>query len=148
MLGDVNKLFVFKSLWQHPAMFCLYTFPAHSLNFHWRWRWWDRIQAIFLNLFYFKDVYLLIPWLFRILNLKSLIFFILHLLQFKSYVIQCSKIGKFWHPSLAISSTKWGLFSKSSLGVPPPTKTIWYTVYERPLSIKVKGFFSEFQVWV
>ena len=28
------------------------TFPAHNLNFH--WRWWDRIQAIFLNLFYFK----------------------------------------------------------------------------------------------
>ena len=28
-------------------------FPAHILNFHWRWRWWDRMQAIFLNLFYF-----------------------------------------------------------------------------------------------
>ena len=25
--------------------------PAHNLNFH--WRWWDRIHAIFLNLFYF-----------------------------------------------------------------------------------------------
>ena len=25
--------------------------PASNLNFH--WRWWDRIQAIFLNLFYF-----------------------------------------------------------------------------------------------
>ena len=37
-------------------MFCLYTFPAHNLNFHWRWRWrwWAQIQAIFLNLFYFK----------------------------------------------------------------------------------------------
>ena len=22
-------------------------FPAHNLNFHWRWRWWDRIQATF-----------------------------------------------------------------------------------------------------
>ena len=53
LLGIVNKLFVFKSLWQHPTMFCLYTFPAHNLNFHWRWRWWDRIKAIFLNLFYF-----------------------------------------------------------------------------------------------
>ena len=42
-----------KVCWQHPAMFCLYTFPAHNLNFHWiwRWKWWDRIQAIFLNLF-------------------------------------------------------------------------------------------------
>ena len=28
-------------------------FPAHNLNFQWRWRWWDRIQATFLNLFYF-----------------------------------------------------------------------------------------------
>ena len=28
-------------------------FPANNLNFHWRQRWWDRIQAIFLNLFYF-----------------------------------------------------------------------------------------------
>ena len=28
-------------------------FPANNLNFHWRWRWWDLIQAIFLNLFYF-----------------------------------------------------------------------------------------------
>ena len=27
-------------------------FPAYNLNFH--WRWWDRIQAIFLNLFYFN----------------------------------------------------------------------------------------------
>ena len=32
-------------------------FPAHILNFHWRWRWWDRMQAIFLNLFYFTDSY-------------------------------------------------------------------------------------------
>ena len=28
-------------------------FPAHNLNFHWRWRWWNQIQAIFLNIFYF-----------------------------------------------------------------------------------------------
>ena len=49
LLGIVNKLFG----WQHPAMFCLYTFPAHNLNFYWTWRWWDQIQAIFLNLFYF-----------------------------------------------------------------------------------------------
>ena len=27
-------------------------FLANNLNFH--WRWWDWIQAIFLNLFYFK----------------------------------------------------------------------------------------------
>ena len=28
-------------------------FSAKNLNFHWRWKWCDRIQAIFLNLFYF-----------------------------------------------------------------------------------------------
>ena len=28
-------------------------FPDNNLNFHWRWRWWDQIQAIFLNLYYF-----------------------------------------------------------------------------------------------
>ena len=22
-------------------------FPAHNFNFHWSWRWWDRIQATF-----------------------------------------------------------------------------------------------------
>ena len=31
--------------------------PAKNLNFLWRWRWWDQIQAIFLKLFYFtKDL--------------------------------------------------------------------------------------------
>ena len=29
-------------------------FPTKNLNFHWRWRWWDQIQAIFLNIFYFQ----------------------------------------------------------------------------------------------
>ena len=29
-------------------------FPAHNLNFHWRWRWLDQIQANFLIIFYFK----------------------------------------------------------------------------------------------
>ena len=24
------------------------------MSFHWRWRWWDQIQAIFLSLFYFN----------------------------------------------------------------------------------------------
>ena len=47
-----------KVCWHHPAMFCLITssnFPANDLNFHWRWRWWDWIQAIFLNIFYFNS---------------------------------------------------------------------------------------------
>ena len=29
-------------------------FPAHDLNFHWRWRWWDQIQVTFWNSFYFN----------------------------------------------------------------------------------------------
>ena len=40
-----------KNCWHHPTMFCLIT--ANNFYFHWRWRWWDEIQAIFLNLFYF-----------------------------------------------------------------------------------------------
>ena len=28
-------------------------FPTYYSNFHWRWRWWDQMQTIFLNLFYF-----------------------------------------------------------------------------------------------
>jgi hypothetical protein len=44
-----------------PAIFCLITssnFPViiHNLNSH--WRWWDQIQAIFLNLIYFQKCYL------------------------------------------------------------------------------------------
>ena len=30
-------------------------FPAHNLNFHWRWGWWDWIQVTFKNLLYFID---------------------------------------------------------------------------------------------
>ena len=30
-------------------------FPSNNLNFHWRWRWWDLIQAIFFNLLYFNE---------------------------------------------------------------------------------------------
>ena len=41
--------------WQHPAMFCLYTVPTHNLSFPWKRRWWDRIQAIFVSLFYFYN---------------------------------------------------------------------------------------------
>ena len=34
-------------------------FPAHNLNFHWRLRWWDQIQATYLfkNLYYFKIIF-------------------------------------------------------------------------------------------
>ena len=37
--------------------FTRYTnFPAHNLNFHWMWSWWDQIRATFLNFFYFMIV--------------------------------------------------------------------------------------------
>ena len=35
------------------ALFPQVNFHTQNLNFHWIWRWWDQIQAIFLNLFYF-----------------------------------------------------------------------------------------------
>ena len=45
---STNVLFS-KVCWQCPAMFCHFTpqanFPAHNLNFH--WRWWNQIQTTF-----------------------------------------------------------------------------------------------------
>ena len=43
-------------------------FPTNSLNFHWGWRWWDRIQPIFLNLFYFTNIF----FFFRLWIIKAL----------------------------------------------------------------------------
>ena len=37
-------------------------FLANNLNFHWSWRWWNRIQATFKNLFYFNT---------RVVNLEG-----------------------------------------------------------------------------
>ena len=49
------SIFIFKSLLTTSSNALPFTpkakFPAHNLNFH--WRWWDGIQPIFLNLFYF-----------------------------------------------------------------------------------------------
>ena len=70
MLGDVNKLFVFKVCWQRPVMFCLYTSTFLPIIWiftegegallhtyiHWRWRWWEWIQDTLWNLFYFKSI--------------------------------------------------------------------------------------------
>ena len=44
-----------------------YIFPANNLNFDWRWRWWDRIQAIFLNIFYF-----MFSWLGRLIYIEGI----------------------------------------------------------------------------
>ena len=54
LLGVVNKHFVFKSLLTSPSNVLPY-YP-NNLNFNLRWRWWDRIQAIFLNFFYFERI--------------------------------------------------------------------------------------------
>ena len=58
-LGIVNFLYT-KVCWQHPAKYCLHTFPTDNSNFYWRWRWWDQIQAMFSNLFYFISSYILL----------------------------------------------------------------------------------------
>ena len=53
LLDIVNKLFVFKSLLTTPSNVLPLHLPTHNLNFH--WMWWDQIQTIFLNLFYFTE---------------------------------------------------------------------------------------------
>ena len=55
LLGLVNKLLKTKSLMTSPSnVFPSYLkLPASNLSFHQSWRWWDWIQATFLNLFYF-----------------------------------------------------------------------------------------------
>ena len=54
LLGVVNKLLKTKSLLILPSNFFALlhqvNFPVNNLNFHRRLRWWDWIQAIFLNL--------------------------------------------------------------------------------------------------
>ena len=57
LLGVVNKLLKKKFVDNTKQSFALLpqlNFPTNNLNFHWRWRWWDQIQAIFLNLLYFR----------------------------------------------------------------------------------------------
>ena len=45
-----------KVCWYHPAISCLIKYlNTNNLNFHRSWRWWDQIQAIFLNLLYLKN---------------------------------------------------------------------------------------------
>ena len=56
LLAVVNKLLKTKSLLTSHSNVLPVTFPANILNFHWRWRWWDQIHAIFLNLFYFINL--------------------------------------------------------------------------------------------
>ena len=59
-------------------MFCALlpqvNFPANNFNFH--WRWWDRIQAIFLNLFYF--MFLLSKCITSSFRIRKYCFFLKH----------------------------------------------------------------------
>ena len=79
---------------KHPAMFVLYTFPNHNLNF--QWRWWHRIRAIFLNLFYFTDVLCVANREFfknsRIIPRSSNFFYIF----FKQKLAGSSQFGTVW----------------------------------------------------
>ena len=90
LLGVVDKLKKFVDITQQCfALLPRVNFPGNNLNFYWRCRWWDRIQAIFLNLFYFNPdeaklwsirVYLVVVlWIFdntfyiKVKTLKSLL---------------------------------------------------------------------------
>ena len=56
LLGVANKLLKTKILLTSPSNVFLLpqlNFHTNNLNFYWRWRWWDWIQAILLNFWYF-----------------------------------------------------------------------------------------------
>ena len=58
---STNFLFS-KVCWQQPAMFAFISqrnFSPNILNVHWRWKWWDPIPAIFLDIFYFSKLLML-----------------------------------------------------------------------------------------
>ena len=57
-----------KVCWHPPVMFCLISSSKlfhQFFNFHWSRRWWDQIQSILLNLFYFKVCRIGDFWTFR-----------------------------------------------------------------------------------
>ena len=55
--GWCQKSFCFQKFVDNVSQCFVFThwanFPTHNLSFHCRWRWWDWIQAVFLNLLYF-----------------------------------------------------------------------------------------------
>ena len=68
LLGIVKKLF-FDNTQQCFALLPQANFPTNNLNFHWRWRCRDWIQAIFLNIFYFTPY-----WVQQILSMGHVVF--------------------------------------------------------------------------
>ena len=75
LLDIENKKYV-EITQQCCALSIQVNFPANNLNFHWRWRWWDQMKVIFLNLFYFTFVK--IPLLFYIGSLTAIFLYVLH----------------------------------------------------------------------
>ena len=76
-------------------------FHIFFLNFHWRWRWWDWIQTIFLNLFYFTYENTS-PQVFNLIDISPFIWnHILHLPSAHQMVswILFSQIPIFFHQS-------------------------------------------------
>ena len=56
LLGIVNKLLIKRNMDITQQCFALLPqviFPVNNPNFHRKWRWWDWIQVIILNRFYF-----------------------------------------------------------------------------------------------
>ena len=61
-----EKAILSKNFWRFRRIFVAFSeymnftftpqanFPAHNLNFHWKWRWCDQIQATFKSIFYFN----------------------------------------------------------------------------------------------
>ena len=73
IIVSTNFLFS-KVCWQCFVLSAQVNFLFHTLNFHWRWRWCNRIQAIFLNLFYFTWTVLELCWRLKIRKAAQCIF--------------------------------------------------------------------------
>ena len=60
IVGWCQQTFCFRKFVDNVQQCFVFTpqanFPAHNLNFHWRWRWWDRIQAIFFFICFLEKI--------------------------------------------------------------------------------------------
>ena len=116
------------------------------MNFHSRWRWWDGIQAIFLNLFYFTRLYIhktnlcAIWWGFFLCLVTPMIpirFSCLNCTQYKKEMIlgQGSRVQTQFYTQLVYKPTfpftpmHWKIFSFSL------TKPKYYNMYKAKTDI-------------
>ena len=87
MLGDVKKLCVFKTLLTMPSNVLSLHFPAHNLNFHWKWR--DK-KSKFLKFIYsekatkFCEIFTLL--LSYVLPVKSKVKILQNFVAFSEYM--------------------------------------------------------------